>query len=81
MIADKLLLKKYLTLGLAIILSDPNPELLRPVGTVGMAVTLAAVIPVQITVKPPATVRPAGELRIVKAATAGTVKGLKVKEN
>ena len=51
------------------------------VGTVGVAVTLAAVIKYNVTVKAPAIVRPMGELRIVQAATAGTVKSIKVKEN
>ena len=51
------------------------------VGTVGVAVTLAAVIKYNVTVKAPATVRPTGDLRIVQAATAGTIKSIQVKEN
>ncbi len=51
------------------------------VGTVGVAVTLASFIKYNVTVKAPATVRPTGDLRIVQAATAGTVKSIKVKEN
>lgn len=51
------------------------------VGTVGAAITLAAVIKYDVTVKAPATVRPLGELRIVQAATEGTVTSIKVKEN
>ncbi|HEY9847027.1 MAG TPA: HlyD family efflux transporter periplasmic adaptor subunit [Candidatus Caenarcaniphilales bacterium] len=51
------------------------------VGAVGVAVTLACVIKYNVTVKAPATVRPAGELRIVQAATEGTVKSIVVKEN
>ena len=51
------------------------------VGTVGVAVTLAAIIKYNVTVKAPATVRPTGDLRIVQAATAGTIKSIQVKEN
>jgi len=51
------------------------------VGTVGAAFTLAAVIKYNVTVKAPATVRPTGELRIVQAATEGSVKSILVKEN
>lgn len=51
------------------------------VGTVGVAVTLASVIKYNVTVKAPATVRPAGELQIVQAATQGSVKRISVKEN
>jgi HlyD family type I secretion membrane fusion protein len=51
------------------------------VGACGAAVTLAAVIKYPITVKAPATVRPAGEVRIVQAATEGTVKSISAKEN
>lgn len=91
-----------MTLGLSIMLSDPNPESLHSVqsdeflppislwttlgglfmvGTVGVAITLAAVIKYNVTVKAAATVRPTGELRIVQAATEGTVKSILVKEN
>jgi HlyD family type I secretion membrane fusion protein len=51
------------------------------IGTVGAACILASVIKYNITVKAPATVRPTGELRIVQAATEGTVEGISVKEN
>ncbi|HEY9779029.1 MAG TPA: HlyD family efflux transporter periplasmic adaptor subunit [Leptolyngbyaceae cyanobacterium] len=51
------------------------------VGTLGVAVTLGSVIKYNVTVKAPATVRPAGELRIVQAATEGTIKSIAVKEN
>jgi HlyD family type I secretion membrane fusion protein len=51
------------------------------VGACSAGVTLATVTKYPITVKAPATVRPAGELRIVQAATEGTVKGILVKEN
>ncbi|NEP03280.1 MAG: HlyD family secretion protein [Symploca sp. SIO2E9] len=45
------------------------------------AVTLASVLKYKVTVKAPATVRPAGELRIVQATREGTVKSIAVKEN
>ncbi len=51
------------------------------VGIVGAAFALATVVKYNITVRAPATVRPAGELRIVQAATQGTVKRILVKEN
>jgi multidrug efflux pump subunit AcrA (membrane-fusion protein) len=35
----------------------------------------------KVTVKAPATIRPAGELRIVQAATAGTITHIAVKKN
>lgn len=51
------------------------------VGTVGVAFTLAAVVQYKVTVKASASVRPAGEVRIVQAAMAGSVKDILVKEN
>lgn len=51
------------------------------VGSVGVAITLAAVVKYNVIVKAPATIRPSGELRIVQAAAAGTVKSIAVKEN
>jgi len=51
------------------------------VGTCGVAVALAAFTKYNITVKAPATIRPVGELRLVQAATQGTVKSIEVKEN
>jgi len=51
------------------------------VGAVGVAVTLASIIKYNTTVKAAATIRPTGELRIVQAATEGTVKLIEVKEN
>lgn len=51
------------------------------VGAVGVAITMAAVIPYNVTVKATAVVRPLGELRLVQAATAGSVKSITVKEN
>lgn len=51
------------------------------VGTVGVAITLAAVTKYNVTVKASATVRPVGDLRVVQAATEGTIKRIAVKEN
>jgi HlyD family type I secretion membrane fusion protein len=51
------------------------------VGTVGVAVTLAAVVKYNVTVKAPAIVRPAGDVRIVQAPIEGTVTRISVKEN
>jgi HlyD family type I secretion membrane fusion protein len=51
------------------------------VGTFGVAVILAAVTKYNVTVRSAATVRPSGEIRIVQAATEGTVKSIEVKEN
>jgi HlyD family type I secretion membrane fusion protein len=51
------------------------------VGTCGAALTLAAVTKYNVTVRTAATVRPRGEVRIVQAATEGTVKSIAVKEN
>ncbi|WP_250123367.1 HlyD family efflux transporter periplasmic adaptor subunit [Chroococcidiopsis sp. CCMEE 29] len=45
------------------------------------AVALASVLNYNVTVKVPATIRPAGELRIAQAATEGIVKSIEVKEN
>ena len=50
-------------------------------GTFGSAIALAAVSQYHVTVRSPATVRPAGEIRIVEAQTAGTVQSIQVKEN
>lgn len=51
------------------------------VGTFGVAIALAAFTGYKITVKASAIIRPAGELRIVQAATQGTVETIAVKEN
>ncbi|GAA6619085.1 HlyD family secretion protein [Scytonema sp. NUACC26] len=45
------------------------------------SVTLASVLQYKTTVKVPASIRPAGELRLVQAATEGIVKDILVKEN
>ncbi|NJR25685.1 MAG: HlyD family efflux transporter periplasmic adaptor subunit, partial [Richelia sp. CSU_2_1] len=50
-------------------------------GTFSGAIALAAVAKYNVTVRVPATVRPAGEIRIVESASAGTVTTIQVKEN
>lgn len=50
-------------------------------GTFAGAIALAAVSQYNITVRTAATVRPAGEIRIVEAQTAGTIQSIQVKEN
>ncbi|TVP62109.1 MAG: HlyD family efflux transporter periplasmic adaptor subunit [Nodularia sp. (in: Bacteria)] len=51
------------------------------VSFVGAAIIIAALTKYQQTVKASANVRPTGEVRIVQAATAGTVKEISVQEN
>ncbi|HEY9766945.1 MAG TPA: HlyD family efflux transporter periplasmic adaptor subunit [Coleofasciculaceae cyanobacterium] len=51
------------------------------VTTVGLTVPLSSVAKYKETVKAPASLRPAGELRIVQAATPGTITELRVREN
>ena len=51
------------------------------IGTLSAAFTLAAVLKYNVTVKAPASVRPSGDLRIVQASTAGTVKDIAVRDN
>lgn len=51
------------------------------VTTVGLAVPLASVTKYKETVKAQASIRPAGELRIVQAATEGQIVDIYVKEN
>lgn len=51
------------------------------IGVFGVAIALSTVLKYRVTVKVPATIRPAGELRIVQAATEGIVKSIQVKEN
>ncbi|MDF5709154.1 MAG: HlyD family efflux transporter periplasmic adaptor subunit [Nostoc sp. S4] len=51
------------------------------IGTFGAAFGLASVIQYNIVVKADATVRPTGEIRLVQAASEGTVISIKVKEN
>jgi HlyD family type I secretion membrane fusion protein len=50
-------------------------------GTVGLAFILAGVVKYNVKVRANATVRPAGEIRIVQAATPGPIKTILVKEN
>ena len=49
--------------------------------TLGASVVLAGVLKYRVTVRAPATVRPAGELRIVQSATEGTVLSIAVEAN
>ncbi|GJD16252.1 Secretion protein HlyD [Rivularia sp. IAM M-261] len=51
------------------------------IGTVGVATGLASVVKYNDTVKAPAVVRPAGEIRLVQSHAEGTVKNILVKEN
>jgi multidrug efflux pump subunit AcrA (membrane-fusion protein) len=51
------------------------------VGAVGIAIALASVTKYQVTVKAQASVRLVGGLRIVQAATEGTITRIAVKEN
>ncbi len=50
-------------------------------GTVAAAVAVSAVAPYHVIVKAPAVIRPVGELRLVQAATPGTVTQIQVSEN
>ena len=50
-------------------------------GTVAAAVAVSAVASYHVIVKAPAVIRPVGELRLVQAATAGTVMQIQVTEN
>ncbi len=51
------------------------------ISAVGIAVALASVTQYKVTVKTQATVRPAGELRLVQAATEGSVMKISAAEN
>ncbi|MBW4602373.1 MAG: HlyD family secretion protein [Calothrix sp. FI2-JRJ7] len=48
---------------------------------VGIAIAVASIAKYKVTVKAPASFRPAGELRIVQAATEGAVQRVLAKEN
>lgn len=48
---------------------------------VGIAIAIASVAKYKVTIKAQANLRPAGELRIVQAATEGPIMGVRVKEN
>ncbi|MDZ4871374.1 MAG: Hemolysin secretion protein D, chromosomal [Chroococcidiopsis cubana SAG 39.79] len=68
-------------------------EFIPPIGSLttlggGMAiaifsvgVSLAATLSYNVTVKAPANIRPSGELRVVQAATEGTITSINVQEN
>lgn len=51
------------------------------IGTIAAAVAISSVAQYRVTVKAPAVIRPTGELRIVQAATAGTVVQVRVTQN
>lgn len=51
------------------------------VGIFVAGVSLAAILDYNVTVKVPATIRPAGELRVVQSAIAGSVQRIEVEEN
>lgn len=50
-------------------------------GSVGIAFLLASATRYNVTVRAASTVRPAGELRVVQAAMAGTISNINFKEN
>ncbi|MBD2209636.1 HlyD family efflux transporter periplasmic adaptor subunit [Nostoc linckia FACHB-104] len=50
-------------------------------GIFGTTMMLSSILKYKVIIKAPATVRPTGELRLVQAATEGTVKRIFVKEN
>ncbi|MBI4781732.1 MAG: HlyD family efflux transporter periplasmic adaptor subunit [Oscillatoriophycideae cyanobacterium NC_groundwater_1537_Pr4_S-0.65um_50_18] len=51
------------------------------IGTIATAVAISSIAQYRVTVKAPAVIRPTGELRIVQAATAGTVVQVRVMPN
>ncbi len=51
------------------------------VGIFVAGVSLAAILDYNVTVKVPATIRPAGELRVVQSAIAGSVQQIEAEEN
>ncbi len=51
------------------------------IGTIAAAVAVSSIAQYRVTVKAPALIRPIGELRIVQAATAGTVVQVNVTPN
>ena len=63
-------INRWITLGGLVLLA-----------TLGATVVLAGVLKYRVTVRAPATVRPAGELRIVQSATEGTVQSIEVEAN
>ncbi|MBW4646958.1 MAG: HlyD family secretion protein [Goleter apudmare HA4340-LM2] len=50
-------------------------------GIFGTVIILAAILKYKVVIKAPATIRPTGELRLVQAATAGTIKSIAVQAN
>ncbi len=50
-------------------------------GIMGIALAIASVAKYKVTIKAPASIRPAGELRIVQAATTGAVTQISANEN
>ena len=67
------------------LMPSPSPWIRRGtfflVSAVAIAVGLSAVIKYKVTVKAPATVRPAGDLRLVQAASEGTIESIEVRES
>ena len=51
------------------------------IGIMGIALAIASVAKYKVTVKAPASIRPAGELRIVQAAATGSVTHIVAEEN
>ncbi|MBD1852945.1 HlyD family efflux transporter periplasmic adaptor subunit [Cyanobacteria bacterium FACHB-502] len=51
------------------------------VGTIGVAISLSAIVRYNVVVRANATIRPAGELRIVQAEIEGSVKQIAVKDH
>ncbi len=51
------------------------------IGAVGLAVGLASIVTYNVAVRAPATVRPAGELRVVQSALTGTVASIDIQPN
>ncbi len=51
------------------------------VGSMGIAIALAAFTPYKVTVKANGTVRPDGKIKLVQAETAGTIVSVQVQEN
>lgn len=51
------------------------------VGTAGVAIALITVVPYNVVVRAPATVRPSGEIKVVQAKVEGIVNQIVVQEN
>lgn len=50
-------------------------------GIFGAVITLSAILKYKVVIKSAATIRPSGELRLVQAATAGTIKTIAIQTN